>query len=134
MNAQQEVFNAVKTRGYVDDWTMRQFMSRQVAKLQEELGELAEICLNGSSSLSRDMLITAEVAKIAFNYKGHDFWEDAAVNITMSSFKQVRKELTDMQVVLFCLSEATVKYSGTMFDVVEAAVEKSTSDIERGAR
>ena len=134
MNPQEEVFQAVKARGYVSDWTMRQFMSRQVAKLQEELGELAEICLNGSSPLSRDILFAMEVAGHTFDNEGPEFWEDAATNITMSSFKQIRQELADLQVVLLCLAEATVKYSGTMFDVVEAAVGKSTSDIERGIR
>ena len=134
MNEQEATFDAVKDRGYVSNWTMRQFMARQVAKLQEELGELAEICLSGSSPLSRDILFTGDVAKMAFDNEDHEFWEDEAENITMSSFKQIREELADLQVVLFCLTEATVKYSGTLFNVAEAAVEKSTSDIERGVR
>ncbi len=132
--SQEQVFQSVRNRGYVDGWTKRELMARQVAKLQEELGEIASIALNDDSQLSRDILFTSEVAKIAFDKEGKAYWHSASGNLKIRSIPQLRKELADMQVVLFTLAEATVKYSGTEFDIVEAAEAKALADVERGVR
>lgn len=55
-------------------------------------------------------------------------------NTTIADLDQAKKELADIQVVVFCLAEALAEMTGRPFDVTRAAFDKATQDIERGVR
>jgi hypothetical protein len=72
MNAQQEAYQAVEKRGYLDPekWTKDQLIVRQILKLAEELGEagMCAICgrfFRGAGELCAPCLDKAEAG----------FWE-----------------------------------------------------------
>lgn len=130
MNEQKTVYDAIKARGYVKPHSdPRNILVRQVVKLMEELGELADnvsVILDDQAAkpavyLLEDMRTLGEDARACFD-------EDWFAGPRISDPDEVRKELADLQVVLFVAAE-------TMgFDVVEAAVEKSRRDVGRGVR
>ena len=61
-----------------------------------------------------------------------DVWGNA--NIPEEECRRAKQELSDIQVVVFCLAHALERLGGEPFDVVAAAVEKSREDVERGVR
>jgi hypothetical protein len=124
-------------RGYRSGRTAEQFAARQVCKLAEELGELAvsfrlpRVKFGDLASLEWHLAGLAGVARAAFDHAGysrhqpvkHEKYSDRAKN-----------ELADIQVVVFNLAQALSEITGEPFDVVQAAVEKSAADVERGVR
>jgi NTP pyrophosphatase (non-canonical NTP hydrolase) len=127
MIAQQEVYAAVVERGYREGWTAEQFAARQVAKLQEELGELNHTIRQGHA-------VSTAIDEAAHTAQKHfDHWEHWG--LTFVGFpKRAQQELADIQVVVFSLAAAIAEITGEPFDVVEAAREKATADVERGVR
>ena len=137
---QREVFELVKARGYLDDWTLAQFLCRQVVKLQEELAELTETALPNTGGWRDELRATL----YAGNKARHRFdlpretslprWRDAAGRVSGAGrVGKVREELADLQVVLFCAAQAVSLMCGP-FDVVEAALEKAEGDVGKGVR
>lgn len=140
MIEQREVFELVKARGYLDDWTLGQFLCRQVVKLQEELAELTESALPNTPGWRGELRATL----YAGNKARHRFdlswetslqhWRDAAKHVSnVSRIMEIREELADLQVVLFCAAQA-ISLILEPFDVVEAALEKAEGDVEKGVR
>jgi NTP pyrophosphatase (non-canonical NTP hydrolase) len=127
VSEQQDVYNAVSERGYRDAWTGGQFAARQVAKLIEEVGELAKwFDIDGTW---RNMLrITAASAKRQFDSAWA--WDNAGIG----QIENAKQELADVQVVVFCLAEVLGEVSGEPFNVAAAALGKSRGDIDRGVR
>lgn len=132
-NSQSQVYEAIRKRGYRDDWTAEQYLGRQVAKMTEELKELSdtlEICHWGSIHLWKSRLRTSgREAAAAFNQLELDLWE-----VEITDIEQAKKETADLQVVLFQIAAAIEEIDGQPFDVVQAAVDKAKNDIERGVR
>ena len=136
---QRQVYNNVAARGYTEGWTDEQFAARQVAKMQEELGELSYL-FSGEPTIFLDSglqerlfdLIDDAGAESGRMFDNHGEWKNAAV----SDIERAKKELADIQVVVFCLAEALSKLDAGAepFDVVATAVEKSGEDVERGVR
>lgn len=126
MNAQQMIAANVAARGYVNGWTQEQLIARQLAKLAEELGEASYSIDFGVLYLKHgwlmDLLWTAEGAKQAFDDPQR--WHD----ITIVDLDNVRSELADMLVVLMTAAEALE------FDILQAAIDKSATDVTRGIR
>ncbi|MBK8113228.1 MAG: hypothetical protein IPK44_01265 [Candidatus Accumulibacter sp.] len=120
MNAQEIVAANVAARGYRDGWTAEQFVARQLCKLQEETGE-AVGCLTTSKYWAGHSEDAGESAAKAF--RDRDAWLAPMVD-----FSKLRSELADVLVVLFAAAQALD------FDVVQAAIDKSSADVARGVR
>ena len=123
MNAQEIVAANVAARGYRDGWTAEQFVARQLCKMMEELGE-ALWYIHGIDRLdfAADLPDVGEAARIAFDDK--EAWNKARI----AKPDALRAELADMLVVLFAAAAALD------FDVVQAAIDKSSADVARGVR
>ena len=140
MTEQHEVFELVKARGYLDDWTVAQFLCRQVVKLQEELAELSIKALPNLGAWRQYANFQQSAGALASarfdepRERSIDYWRDSARRVSnVSRIMEIREELADMQVVLFCAAEA-VSLMMEPFDVAEVALEKAKDDVERGVR
>lgn len=132
---QKQVYAQVARRGYRQEWTPEQFAARQVCKLQEELGELAQrvVFFGGyENTLDEDLqwVIQRAAAKARERFDQETPWHTASV------LDDLRDELADCQVVLYCLAEAVNEMAGgeLNFDIAWAAKEKATVDRKRGKR
>ena len=133
---QQKVTDATKERGYRDGWTPEQFLARQIVKMMEELGELTHWILDfPNDELAERICDLATLCRHDFDdterWKESKVKADAAI---INNPKLLQKEAADMQVVLFNMADAIATITGQPFDVVQAAVEKSKGDVERGTR
>jgi len=125
MNPQSSVANAVARRGYRNGWSNDQFAARQIAKLAEELAELAWFVRQRTKDYDRSPLYRkiAEAGKVGRWEFDNGYWDNVSVNVEAAA-----AELADVQVVIFCLADALG------VDVVQMAVDKAAADIERGVR
>lgn len=144
---QRLVFEAVVARGYLDPWTLIEFVHRQLWKLQEELAELFDAAgytaLNhlthdderdDAEKIARQVESAGKTARSYFTAQTPEFYK-ILPDIPMNPAK-VAAELADMQVVLFCLAQAlqTGWEELEHFNVNEMALAKSRFDIRRGIR
>lgn len=125
MTIQSDVYEAVEKRGYRGEWTAEQFIARNIAKLGEELAEASE-CVSSGALL--DLITPPEVWKDVFDDDAP--WE----YVEIDNLYKLKKELSDVAVVLFCLSEVVNEIDGGNFDVVKAALTKAQQDVKRGVR
>lgn len=130
-NAQKIVSDNVKARGYYDGFTLGQLAARHIAKLQEELGELAEaVDLPGELRIAINA--AAAIARTQF-----DDLEKWKYPTTTASYK-AQVELSDVEVVTLSLAEILnrigQRVGRTKYDVIELAVGKSANDVKRGVR
>ena len=124
---QQKVYTQTVLRGYREGWTPEQFLARQISKLAEELAEVV-YCVRGlDTNLALAILHAGSIARTQFDDK--EYWQD---NIEIKD--GIESEIADCQVVVFNMAESLTEITGQMFDVSEAAVEKSSADKERGVR
>ena len=128
MSKQDDVYNAVWLRGYMDGWTDEQFLARQVVKLVEEVAESMAHLLTMPGYFGAEVRNAGASARWLFDR--NEAWEDVALR----DVDGLANELADLQVVLFCAAKALGKMTGTRFDVVEAAVVKAQADVGRGVR
>jgi len=117
---------------------------RKAEDVARELETLAlEVrCITGNrrweqgNPLNDELDRLAGIARDLFDDK--TAWADAQLflwgNDGYNWAKEAQKELADIQVVVFCLASALGQIEGKEFDVVQAAVEKSQTDIDRGTR
>lgn len=125
MTIQQDVYQAVRERGYVDGWTPEQFVARQVCKLQEELSELAGEVRGTSMSTHLAMAAAGEVARVDFD--DEDGWRDFSDGM-FGYTPRAAAELADLVVVALVMAEALG------VDVLQAALGKARADVGRGTR
>lgn len=130
--AQQRVVGSVCQRGYLDGWTYAQLAARQICKLQEELAELSA-CVTPSPFLEGEAFAFNLQKAGAFARRLFDIRAEWGYEPT-ADIDALKKEAADMQVVLFCLAASIEGLTNQPFDIVAAAVEKSTSDEKRGVR
>jgi len=138
--AQQAVAAAVAIRGYREGYTAHQFAARQVAKLAEELLEVAEHMAwpaypetNTNSNIKAmlgDIDTAGTMAKRVFN--NPDSWADQP-DSAVDPLPMIA-ELADLQVAIFCLAGALAEITGQPVDIVALARDKATADIDRGVR
>jgi len=137
MREQKAVADATVRRGYRKGWTNEQFLARQCAKLQEELAEIVQ-CVNvsGNRDIALHTAITyaGSVARKYFDDHDYWIWQSTITRKRKERIAQLKKEIADCQVVLFNMADAIGEITGEPFDLVGAAVEKATADIERGIR
>ena len=127
LGPQQIVAANVAARGYRDGWTQEQFVARQLAKLQEEVSEAAiSICTINSPKKLRRWIMESVRAGIRARYAFDtpELWR----NTSVVDPDALRSELADMQVVILAAAQALD------FDVVQAAIDKSSADVARGVR
>ena len=133
---QTKVVEAVAARGYFDGWTPIQLFGRQVAKMLEELSELArlmniQVMDSGNYALqdfALDVNIIGRRAKVLFNDPNK--WNNVSLIDTESDiFERMRHEAADMQVDLFCIAEAIERISVSTFDLIGAAVEIAEAEM-----
>ena len=120
---QYDVYAAVRERGYLEGWTPEQAAARQIAKLTEELAELADaVNLNYVDGDWLTALRTAgALARRAFD--DHDRWQLATCNPWV-----VEAELPDIMVPALVLAQVLG------MDAVTAARNKAINDASRGVR
>lgn len=130
MNRQQQIVDNVRSRGYRDGWSRAEFAGRQVAKLAEELAELAWEC-SILDDTQRGCCFQATLQSLGDRAKGmFDRWpEKGTVAIHPARIGAVLEELADLQVIVCSLADALGEK-----DIVGRAVEKSKGDVERGVR
>jgi hypothetical protein len=133
---QSIVHENCRSRGYVNSWSYGAFLVRNVFKIIEEVWELyGTILVNKPTSIIltnidfhlREAAIRAETQFIAAI-------KNQTPDINPVNMDDVKKELADVQVVVFNIAAALSELSGSYFDVVQAAVDKSESDIKRGIK
>ena len=139
LSVEDIIYGNVRERGYVDKWTAFAFIARQIAKMQEELGELADIVLCGPTShcLWRDINLARDTARSLFDDGGHEFWDEAFIADyeNKGTFTgEIRRELDDMFVVLCCIRATVERIDGKKSDWDIRAIAKSRGDILRGVR
>ena len=132
-DAQARVAEATRRRGYREGWTAVQFAARQVAKLQEELAELAlgvHFNAGEATGAEADVMIAGGSCKALFD-RGD--WSQAELSPAFD-LDYLRGEIADLQVVVFNLAAAVAEIAEEPFDVAAAAVRKATKDVKRGVR
>lgn len=125
MNAQEIVSANVAARGYRDGWTAEQFVARQLCKMTEELDEAVKHLRKNDRqvfSFAWELAVAGPMARRKFDDR--EAWD----TVTLHDPDALRSELADMQVVLFAAASALE------FDVVQAAIDKSSQDVARGVR
>jgi len=126
------VYGHVVDRGYTEGWTPKQFLARNIHKLQEELAEASELIDNHSDFawLSTECIRSAgKACRNSFKYGRYD--DDI---ITVHDIDALKSELADLQVVLYCMAQAVEQITGEEFDIALEAVRKSAKDVSRGVR
>lgn len=130
MTIQQEVYKSVVDRGYREEYTSEQFAARQVAKLQEELWELAQR-VDLPRALYQSIELAGQKAKVWFD-------EGQPAEDTSCAAWGLQQELADVQVVVFCTAEALNeirdKYGAKRIDITQLALDKARKDVQRGVR
>ena len=132
MTEQRAIYDAVAQRGYRYGWTAEQFAARQVCKLSEELCEL-----NAGFCLPEEYWRTlAPGSRYVFAglFDDKAKWLEEPEGLEDCDIESAKDELADLQVVVMCLAEALGEICGEPFDVVRAALDKATADVERGVR
>lgn len=124
---QERIYNSIAKRGYVDGLEPEQFLARQVAKLTEELTEVAHE-LHLPVRLQTDLYEVAHQAKRMFDNK--ELWKRYKVK----NLDKLKKEMADCMVVLLGMAHTIELYEDKYFDLVGVAVEKAKSDEGRGVR
>lgn len=124
---QRIVYSHVAQRGYAEGWTPAQFAARQMAKLVEEVAELAAyINLPTSTDSGVGMYLNLQEAgakaRRLFDAPGQEQWADAHI------YPQATDEAADVLVTLYCLAEAIG------IDVQDKAIRKAAEDRHRGVR
>ena len=134
MSDWQAVYEAVRDRGYRNGWTTKEFLARQIAKMQEELGELSYLVVHPNAQLGADIEFVSSGARKDFD-EGKEFWEKMVADINEDEFPKLFQEIADMQVVLCCMwgvaRELASRDSG---DLMEWALKKAQADVDRGVR
>jgi NTP pyrophosphatase (non-canonical NTP hydrolase) len=120
MNAQEIVAANVAARGYRDGWALGQLAARQIAKLTEELAELAK-AIDGNMVWLDTLEDAGRQARLAFDYA--PAWADVKLIRNVAE-----DELPDVAVPLFVLADIL------SMDIVQAAIDKSSADVARGVR
>ena len=123
---QQDVAELVAQRGYREGWTPEQFIARQVCKLAEEVGELAQH-VDLPRRLGPLIVSTGTIARWTFDQT----WQD---EVTSCAPHALMAALANVQVVVFCLAEDLARLTGEDYDVVERALVNVAGDTMRGKR
>lgn len=121
---QREVYEAMASIGQ----PAQQFATRQAVKL---VAELAELSAGMGTSLPYDirkkMMQIGLPAKEEYERRGYSPHASAWGQYEI---QKIKDELTDIQVVVFCIAQALEELEAP-FDVVQEAVEKSTLDFTK---
>ena len=120
MNAQEIVAANVAARGYRDGWALGQLAARQIAKLCEELAELAG-AIDAEMPWIDYLEYAGRAARLAFD--DSSAWDDVILIRDTAE-----NELPDVAVPLFVLSDLLGVDAG------QAAIDKSSADVARGVR
>lgn len=127
--AQEAIFEALVARRYTAGLTAEQLTARQVAKMLEEVCELAQH-VEGFSGQT-DILIDALRCRARTEFDDLARWQNYG---RVRSFGGIKAELPDVGVTLANTAEALTWADEYAFDVMQAAVDKATADVARGVR
>ena len=126
MSAQVQIVASVARRGYLDGWNDGELLARQIAKLIEELGELASTVETDDPALGyflANVVRAGHSAREAFDEPEH------FVGATIADTQAAQHELADLAVVLAVMAHAL-----GVSDVMFAASQKALADEVRGVR
>jgi len=128
---QEKIYNAVVARGYHEGLSEQEFAAKQVAKLGEEFGELAELVRTVEGYYSWwSVSVSSGVMDCRTAFDTRHEWRGMRIR----NLENAKAELADVAVVVLLLAGTISRITGQPFDVVQAAVEKAEADIERGVR
>ena len=130
---QEQVAENTAARGYRDGWTAEQFAARQVCKITDGLGNLTANIWSTSeydNVAFWERLINIASVDALSHLNDKTRWSSASVSV----FNSTKRTLAYIQIAIFNLAAALAEITGEPFDVVQAAVDKSAADIERGKR
>jgi NTP pyrophosphatase (non-canonical NTP hydrolase) len=129
LEAQGAIFEALVARGYTAGLTAEQLTARQVCKLLEEACEAARH-VEGFSGQTDELIATLHDAARA-EFDDLKRWQSYG---RIRSYAGLKDELPDVAVTLANTAEALTWADEYAFDVMAAAVKKSTEDVRRGVR
>lgn len=136
--AQKLIAEATDRRGYRIGWRLDQFVARQIAKLQEELAEMAQHASDnrdyGDEGTDLEFRIQQAGQKARQIFDTPLWWATSGFKDDERSLEAIRREATDCMVVLFNIAAAVDEMSEHPFDIVEEAVAKAKADVKRGVR
>jgi NTP pyrophosphatase (non-canonical NTP hydrolase) len=128
---QQVVYGHVEARGYTKGWTPEQFLVRNLFKIMEEVAEVTNH-LSAQYYPAEDAIASAG-ARCREIFKEMPRDQEVWINNT-DDYEHLKKELADVQVVLYCMASALEQITGKPFDLDLEAVRKASSDVSRGVR
>ena len=132
MSRQNEIYQHVVDRGYREGWSSSQFLVRQILKMIEEVGELAEV-LEEVGSIRYELLL-GKIKGAGFSARELFDSEDMPnVYLSDEALETLRKELPDVCVTGACASYMTSALTFGGYDWEDEAVEKSEGDVESGS-
>lgn len=120
------IVHAVGRRGYLEA-PVGEVFAAQIAKMIEELAELNECAVGGSSDFREAMALIGRFARGVFD-KGD------AGDVDMAQFARLLSELADLTVVLHIMWAAANEMAGRRLVPEQEALRKATKDVERGVR
>jgi NTP pyrophosphatase (non-canonical NTP hydrolase) len=123
---QEEVYQAVKDRGYLDTekWSRDQLIVRQVIKLIEEVGETGASVTFENEELGNPGELLCDAVNVGASAKR--IFNVSKLNKSYIWTYSLISELADIQVVVFVLAELLG------VDIVELARGKACTDVSRG--
>jgi len=135
---QEQIAENLEARGYYHRsdgtrWTGAQIVARNLAKLVEEVGEIAEEVVTardgcGDAVWASELQSAAYYARRAFDHEV--MWDGANVY----DLDKIRAEVDDCFACLANLVKGLEMLDGKPHDIAQGAVVKTTDDIERGRR
>lgn len=133
---QNLVAEAIEQRGYRKDWTDAQFLARQIAKLQEELAEMAyhvrDDVYAGDDQTELELRIQTAGSRAKAYFDGNWFHTAGLRDDSVETREAIKSEAADCLVVLFNIAAVIEQITGEPFDLVTAALQKARSDVKRG--
>ncbi len=130
--AQRAVYRAVEKRGYRAGFNVEQFFARQIMKLTEELAELA-LLVDWDEDTRGFLTLLIYAGKEARRCFDMDMPRRQRL-LHHVNLEDAKKEIADLQVVVYCLAEALSERMGEPVDAERLALQKSRADVPRGKR
>lgn len=133
MSIQQDVYNAVRDRGYTkkkdgSEWPPFYFESRQLIKSVDEAVE-AMGALYGQAGVPGRFRSAGDFARLVF--KSQDAQHPVLAPSAIARMTLLR-ECADIVIPILCLAESLRQENPSLPELLDVVAEKSAADVERG--
>lgn len=129
----ERIFKAVIDSGYLARWDIMQFINREIARAQVEIGEMGAIL--GLASLGPKLYWAIETAADAAKHE-LDFgsWSNSYIYTSENQHEKLWDELVDLLIVAIVAGKGIERLTGERRDLMRAAVERVENEDKRGGR